>query len=119
MCPDDRGESAVGTAAARRDWAEGNQEEIGDEGQDAPLPRRIITSASLPFNTSAGQPAARVHAHDLRPYSSVGGSLAQPAVKFAPNPVYEGLRVARQHMEESGSGLRHEVSNGSARFPGA
>ncbi|KAK9907534.1 hypothetical protein WJX75_005496 [Coccomyxa subellipsoidea] len=50
--------------------------------------------------------------------SAVGGSLAQPVVQFAPNPVYEGVRVARQHMGESGSGLRHEVSNGSARFPG-
>ena len=99
--------------------AENNQEEAGYEGQEVPPPRRPITSASLPSkNTSAGQPGARAHAHDLRLYSSVSSAAQQP-VKFAPNPVYEGVRAARLRMEESGSGLRHEVSNGSVRFSGA
>jgi hypothetical protein len=53
-------------------------------------------------------------------------SYAAPKEDGAPRPVYDGVRLARQRMEESGSGLQYSGSSipvgelsGRIRFPGA
>lgn len=50
----------------------------------------------------------------------------QPVKAVSMNPVYEGVRAARQRMEESGSGVKYSLSgikigelSGKIRFPGA
>lgn len=102
-----------------REWEAGtyDREEGAFRKPDVHAPRGPITSSSLPPGTFAGQAATRAHVHDLRPYSSVGGS-GQMGVKYAPNPVYEGVRTARLRTEESGSGLRLEPSSGSFHTAG-
>ncbi|BDA48117.1 probable zinc finger protein Dzip1 at N-terminal half [Coccomyxa sp. Obi] len=107
--------NGIETAAVTgREWEAGIHEGGAFTRPEAHAPRGPITSSSLPASAFAGQTATRAHAHDLRPYSSVGSST-QAGVKYAPNPVYEGVRTARLRMEESGSGLRHEPSSGSFR----
>lgn len=110
-----------GTADAHEEQETPSGEESdGMATHRAPRPRRPITSASLPSaHRSPRQASAQLHASGLRPYSSVGGLSQLPKNMFAPNPVYEGVRAARQRMEESGSGLRHETSSSSIRFQGA
>ncbi|CAL8462888.1 g2422 [Coccomyxa elongata] len=110
--PDGNGIAAA--AVTGREWEAGTHEEGALRRPDAHAARGPITSSSLPPGAFAGQAATRAHAHVLRPYSSVGSSR-QAGVKYAPNPVYEGVRTARLRMKESGSGLRHEPSSGTFR----
>ena len=90
-------------------------------------PRRLDTVPSYaaalapPLQSSIGSEAALAPA--VPAYAQAGGGLA--GAPSMPAPVYEGVRLARQRAEESGSNLRYNSSgsavgelSGRFRFPG-
>lgn len=103
------------------------EEQLVEQQQGASANAYAAPHKHDPEQQARSQAAVPSYAAALAPQrSSIGsGALAPATPQYAPTPVYEGVRLARQRAEESGNGLRYGSAgsavgelSGRFRFPG-